>query len=211
MPLSHAKTVCGIGSAFSYTGALSQKVLKRVKIAAVPSDFSALALDTLNLARFFYAPERDPEKISKLALSILKRGYGVLRWLEEYRFIALESTLLGRLGGLAILGDLTKASMRLWQALRCADRDRVLLSSSKVLKSSLLLYSYLADDKRVKVVTKGIGLMSCGYTFYQQSHTMNPRTWTITRTQLRQIISSIALAALAFYGIEKGFFSENNR
>jgi hypothetical protein len=211
MPLSFAKKACGIGSAFSYTKDLSQKVRKTVKIAVGSSNFSALALDTLKLIRSCNFPNLDPVEISKLALSVLKKGCSMLKWLEAYRFIPLESALLGRINGAAILSDLTKASMRLGQAVGRADRDLVLLSISKVLKSSLLLYSYLADDKRVKVVIKGIGFMSSGYCLYQKCRDRKPREWTITRRQVCQIISSIALAALAFYGVEKGFFAENSR
>lgn len=206
-PLGLAKKACGIGAVFPYTDGLSQRALKAVKIAKAPSNFSAFALDTLSLARSFYAPIIDTKKISKLALSILKRGCGMLKWLEKYHFITLESALLGRLEGMVILSDLTKSSMRLWKDLGAADRNLALLSISKVLKSSLLLYSYLADDQRVKIVLKGIEFMNDGYFLYQQCCTnpgdqqccTNPGDWTITREQVCQIIT---LFALALYGIE---------
>jgi hypothetical protein len=204
MPLGLAKKSCRIGVVLPYIGVSSQGVLKAVKIARVPSDFSALALDTLKLTRSFTAPTVDTEKMRKQALSILKRGCDMLKWLEKYRFIALESALLECLEGMATLRSLTKASMRLWQGLGSAERN--LVSISKVLKSSLLLCSYLTDDKRVKVAIRGIGLMNDGYFLYQQCHTLPPRT--ITRAQICQIISSIALAALALYGIEKGIFQK---
>ncbi|HEY5235561.1 MAG TPA: hypothetical protein VIJ14_05240, partial [Rhabdochlamydiaceae bacterium] len=207
-----AKTACEIGSAFSYTADFSQKAIKRIKLAVGPSDFSSLALDTLNLARSLNVPKLDTAEISKIALSVLKRSCDMLRWLERHSFIALESTLLGRLEGVAILSDLTSASVRLWQDLGPtppADRD-LLLSISKVLGASLLLYAYVADDKRVKVVTTGIGIMGDGYCLYYRCCTMDPRSWTITREQVCQIISSIALASLAFYALEKGFCSESN-
>lgn len=221
MPLGLGKTASGIGSVFSYTSDLSQKVLKSVKIAVGPSHFSSLALDTLNLARSLNVPKPDAASISNLALSVLKKGCGMLRWLERYRFIALESGLLGHVEGIVVLSDLAKASCRLWQDLGTArpagsttDGDLV-LPISKALKCSLLLYAYLSGDKRVKIIKKGIGLMSNGYSLYQKCPTMkplgNPREWTITREQICQIISSIALAALALYGIEKGYFSESSR
>ncbi len=201
-PLGFAKKACGIGSVFPYTDGLSQRVLKAVKIARAPSNFSALALDTLSLARSFYAPTIDTKKMSKLALSILKRSCNMLRWLDKYHLITLDATLLGHLEKVTILRNLTKASIRLWQGLKATDLN--LVTISKVLKSSLLLYSYLADDKRVKVVIKGIGLMNNGYFLYQQCSTL--KSQTITRVQFCQIITSIALAALALYGIEKGYF-----
>jgi hypothetical protein len=221
MPLGHAKTASRIGFAFSYTAGLSHKVLKSVKIAVGPSDFSALALDTLNLARSFNVPKLNTEEISKLALSVLKKGCVMLRWVERYRFIALESALLGCLERAVALNNLAKAFLRLLQDLgparpvgSAADGDLV-VSVSKILKFSLLLYAYLFDDKRVKVVTKGIRLIGNGYSLCQKYRTMkplgNPREWTITWEQMCQIISSVALAALALYGIEKGYFSENSR
>lgn len=267
-PLGFAKKACGIGAVFPYTDGLSQRALKAVKIAKAPSNFSALALDTISLARSLYAPIIDTKKISKLALSILKRGCGMLKWLEKYHFITLESALLGRLEGIVIFRDLTEDSMRLWKDLGAAatpvDRNRVIASISNVLKSSLLfyahlsddkrvkkvakgidvlsdlheasarlwqdlgpdvpvdrdlvlsismfvksslsIYSYLTDDKSVKFVIKGIGLMNDGYCLYQQCSTL--KSQTITRIHICQILTSIALAALALYGIEKGYFQK---
>ena len=128
----------------------------------------------------------------------------MLRWLEQYHFITMEATLLGRLEGVDVLTDLTKASMHLWKSLGSTDQN--LVTISKVLKSSLLIYSYLTDDKRVNVVIKGIGLLNDGYFLYQQCSTL--KLQTITRAQVCQIISSIALTALALYGIEKGYFQK---
>jgi hypothetical protein len=204
MPLGFAKKGCGIGSVFPYTAGLSQRISQAIKIAKAPSSFSSLALDSLKLARSFYAPIIDTKKMSKLALSILKRGCDLLRWLEKYHFITLEATLLGHLDGIAILRDLTKASLLLWKSI--GDANQNLVSISKILKSSLLIYSYLADDKRVKVVIKGIGLMNNGYFLYQQCNTL--KSQTISRAQLCQIISSIALAALALYVIKQWCFQK---
>lgn len=267
-PLGLAKKACGIGAVFPYTDGLSQRALKAVKIAKAPSNFSAFALDTLHLARSFYAPIIDTKEISKLALSILERGCDMLKWLEKYHFITLGSALLRRLEGVVIFRDLTEASMCLWKDLGGAatlvDRNLVIASISNVLKSSLLLYSnladgkrvkdavkgidvlrdlhkasvrlwqdlgsvvpvdrdlvvsiskvvksslsiylYLTDDKRVKFVIKGIGLMNDGYFLYHQCSTL--KSQTITRVHIYQIITSIALAALALYGVEKGYFQK---
>ncbi len=213
MPLGIAKTVCGIGSAFSYTSDLSQKVQKRVNLALGPPDFAALALDTLELARSLNVPEIPIAKVSELALSILKKSCDILGWLQNYSLITLESSVLWRLEGVAILSGLTKDSLRLWQELGPnppSDRDLMIIIP-KVLKSSLSLYAYVADDKRVKIVTAGLGLMGDGYSFYKRCASMNPRTWTVKREHVYQIISSIALAGLAYYAFEKGFLPESIR
>lgn len=209
-PLGIAKTVCGIGTAFSYTHDWSQKNLKRISLAFGPPDYAALVLETLELQRTLRLPEVSSAKISKLALSILKRSCDFLLWFTQYRFITLKTPVLRGLEGVSILSDLTSASTSLWQELGPtppADKD-LFLSISKVLKVSLLLYVYVADDQRVKVVATGIGIAGDGYSLYQRCRTMNPRTWTITQTQVCQIISSAALAGLTYYAFEKGMFSE---
>ncbi len=214
MPLGLAKTACGIGTVFSYTHDWSQKNAKRVGLVLGLPDFAALALDTLELARSLRLPEIQAARVSELALSILKKSCDLLQWLAQYRFLALEPQVLRGLEGASILSDLTSASASLWQDLGPTppptDRD-LFVSISKVLKSSLLLYVYVADDQRVKVVATGIGIVGDGYSLYQRCRTMSPRTWTITQAHVYQIISSISLAALAYYGFEKGLFSENLR
>ncbi len=211
VPLARIKTACRMGSAFSYTSDWSRKTLKRVDLAFGPPDFAALALDTLELTRSLRLPEIQVAKVRELALSILKDSCELLQWLAEYSFITLEYPVLRRLEGVALLSDLTNASARLWEDLGATppeDRD-LFVSISKVLKVSLLLYAYVADDQGVKVVAKGIGIARDYYKLYHKRQTLDPRNWKFTQDQLSQIISSIAIASLAYYAFEKGYIPEN--
>jgi hypothetical protein len=209
-PLSLAKTVCNLGSAFSYTGKGSQKILKSVNLALAPADFAAFALDTFELGLYLNGTQIPVTRACQLAFSNLKKSCDMVAWLQQYRFIALESSIRLRLEGSAILSGFLKDSIRLWEDLGThppSDRD-LIVSIPKVLKSSLLLYAYLADDKRVKTINTGLGLCGDVYSLYRRCGTINPHTWTVTKEQICQTITLISVASLVYYMLEKGFISE---
>jgi hypothetical protein len=210
MPLGRVKKSCQIGSYFSSTSELSQNFLNKIHWASGPPDIAALVLDALDLVRSLKAPEIESAIVGEIALSILEKSCDVFEWLHTYSFITLESTVLWRLEGIGILSDLAASSIRLWQDLGptpLPDRD-LIISISKVFKTSLLLYAYVTDDKRVKLITMGIGLMGDGYSLYKHRRTFDPSTWTVTQAEVCQVITSIALAGLAYYVIEKCFITE---
>ncbi len=212
-PIGVSKTVCGLGSKISYISAWSEKNVKALDFISGPPEIAALAVEGLNLIRCLVNQQSlssQAGKITELALSILKKVCETLKWMEKYSLVSLEAASLGRLDGIMAVSELLSTSLSLRQELGDTpptDKD-LYLSLPKVLKASLLIYVYLFDNKSVKMVAAGIGVAIDGYSLYKRSQeiSFNPKNWHLTHLQIYQIITSIALAGIALYAIQKDYF-----
>jgi len=199
MPLGCVKKACQAGSYFSATSAMSQDVLKSVRLAIGPSDIATLALKTLALAASWKTPE------AELALSILQKSCDVGKWLHHLNLVPLW----GRLEGVGIICDQTIHSLHLWEDLGPHPREgrSLIITISKVFKSSLLLYIYVTDDKRFKVIAEGVGILGDAYGLYKQCQ--DYRNWQVSQARVCQIIISLMATCLALYSIEKFYLKTN--
>ncbi|HUD02284.1 MAG TPA: hypothetical protein VMR37_08135 [Rhabdochlamydiaceae bacterium] len=201
-PLGVARTVCGLASNISCLAGFSEKANKRVDLFNGCSETAALILDVITLRRSFW----NLETMSECGLSVVKKSCDTLRWLDRFNFITLESFSLSRLEGLGLISDVMSTSLRLWQEEGPnppMDADYI-SSVPKFLKASLLVYVYLTDDQRVKIVASVIGVATDGYSFYKRarSFSFDFRAINIAPSQAYKIISLIAAASLAYYVLE---------
>jgi hypothetical protein len=201
-PLSIAGTACGLASHISYLAGFSEKANRRVDLFNGCSETAALVLDVVTLRRSFWNLDR----MSEYGLSVVKKSCDTLRWLDRFNFITLESFSLSRLEGLGLISDVMSASLRLWQEegpTPPADADYI-VSVPKFLKASLLIYVYLTDDKRVKIVATVIGVLTDSYGFYKRarSFSFDFRALNISPSQVYKIISLTAAASVAYYVLE---------
>ena len=199
MPLGYVKKACQVGSYLSATSTMSQEALKSVRLAIGPSDIATLALKALALARSWETPE------AELVLSIFQKSCDVGKWLHHLNLVPLW----GRFEVVGILSDSAIHSLHLWEDLGPHPREgrSLIITISKIVKSSLLLYIYVTDDKRVKVIAEGIGILGDGYSLYKKGR--DYRTWQVSQAQICQIIISLVSTCLALYAIEKFYLKTN--
>jgi hypothetical protein len=196
-PLGIARTLCGLASHLPATAVLSERVNKRVDFFTGPSEMAALALDAFALVRCCWVTEKQPQ-MNEWGLSIVKKGCDTLRWLDKFHFIEVASSCVRQVEGMGLLTDLMSSSLQLRE-----EKDFV-ISIPRFLKASLLIFVYLTDDKRVKIVATVFGVVADGYSFYKRARTFSFdfRTLNIAPFQVCQIITSIALACIAYYLLE---------
>jgi hypothetical protein len=199
MPLGCVKKACQAGSFFSATTELSQEVLKSVRLAIGPSDIATLALKALALARSWKTPE------AELVLSIFQKSCDVGKWLHHLHLVPS----LGRFEVVGILSDLSIHSLHFWEDRGPHPKEgrSLIITISKIFKACLLLYIYVTDDKRVKVIAEGIGVLGDGYSLFQKGR--DYRTWQISQVQICQIIISLSAACLTLYVIERFYLKTN--
>lgn len=213
-PIGVAKTICGLGSHLSFTADLSQKVLKRLNWAEGPPEVAALMADSLAVGHLLWEKPvtLTAARISELAIAILKRCCDIVKWLEQRHLLVVESSLLGRLEGIGSLCDVMSSSLDLWQNVyaKPSSERQLLISICRVFKSYFLFYVYLSDNKEVKLVANGLGVIADGYALAQriQKISYKPKEWNIALPSFGQVIILTAVASLAIYIIEKKVDSE---
>ncbi|MBS0647959.1 MAG: hypothetical protein JSS10_01890 [Verrucomicrobia bacterium] len=213
-PIGVLKTASNLSLHVPPVSGLGSKLLKRLNWAEGPPEIAALMADALALGRLLYQKglSESAGKITELAVSILKKCCTIFQWLDQRHLVSADPSDLGPIQGVSNFCDVMGSSVELWQNfLKLSSERQVLSPALKFLKANLQFYVYLSDNKQLNIIVTGLGVAADGYDLYQKCKKipLNPKEWTITIPPMGQIISIIALGALALYVIEKKVESEN--